>query len=232
MEEREGRGEFCKRFPDGTKIASVPLEPDEMVFGIYRDKYIFTPSAFIMLTPKGTERVPWNRIAHCSTRHGDSAKTSKLTLTDGTVIKVPIGEFATVHSGRISQLFHQMIERWGAPGGTGLPHYTIEQFFAAADSEYCLGPNVEPHPSLDQLRAILTALRSDPDVTCVMLRLCELEDNVPIADGVLIATSAPADRFQSYVESLHAEGIIEPDANDSHKMPPHQAAHVWMIVFD
>src|SRR5688572_17856145 len=94
MEEREGRGAHCKRFPDGIIPPQVPLAASENVFGVYRDKYYFTPTSFIMSTPNGWQRIAWREIANCSSTHGDGARVCTLQLTSGTKATVPIGEFA------------------------------------------------------------------------------------------------------------------------------------------
>ena len=40
MEEREGRGENCRRFAEGTAPDGVPLDIDERVFGIYKEENV------------------------------------------------------------------------------------------------------------------------------------------------------------------------------------------------
>jgi hypothetical protein len=91
MEEREGRGAFCQRFPSGTKPDGVLLNPEEYVFGVNKGKYLFTPQSFITKTRSGFQHVRWDSIANCSTSHGEGKKKAELTLTDGSTITVRVG---------------------------------------------------------------------------------------------------------------------------------------------
>jgi hypothetical protein len=114
MEEAEGRGEVCKRYPLGTFLPDLPLAQGELVYGIYKKKYFFTPLSLIIKDSDGIRRIEWKMIRHCTSKHGEGSKTATLSLIDGTKTKVAVSDFATSWTGRISQLFHQMVERWGS----------------------------------------------------------------------------------------------------------------------
>src|SRR2546430_11324781 len=113
MEEREGRGRDCARFPDGMRPPDFLLEDGERVFGVYKDKYYFTPASLIIKDTSNVQRIRWADVRGCSSQHGEGKTFSDLTLDDGRIIRVRVGDMATGWSGRISQLFHQMIERYG-----------------------------------------------------------------------------------------------------------------------
>lgn len=232
MEEREGRGANCQRFPDGCTPRDVPLDDGEKVFGIYKDKYIFTPQSFAIRSSNGVQRVPWRDIRACSTQHGDGKKRAELTLLDGSTLEVRVGDFATGWSGRISQLFHQMIDKYG--GATfGIPLYTIEEFFSAADADDCLAPNLHPHPPLATMHDALMELRQRPDVSDVLIDVDKLDDGVPTANGIVVRTTSSADAFSDFGDSLHADGVIEASENIKRKMANiGSTERFWYIVWD
>ena len=81
MEQQEGRGAHCQRFPDGTTPDDIPLDDGERVYGIYKNKYYFTPTSFIMRRRDGIQRVAW-KVCRCSSEHGEGAKTARLVVWD------------------------------------------------------------------------------------------------------------------------------------------------------
>src|SRR5262245_52404648 len=113
MDEREGRGSNCARFPDGARPVGITLGDAEDVFGIYNNKYYFTPASLIIVDRNKAQRIPWADITSCSSRHGEGKAYSDLGLSDGSTVRVRVGDMAKGWSGRISQLYHQMIERYG-----------------------------------------------------------------------------------------------------------------------
>lgn len=114
LETGEGRGAGCVCFPEGIVPADSPLNADERVFGIYKGTYYFTPQAILIKEGEKFRRIEWRSVQSCSTRHGDGAKIATLALTDGRTERVRVGDLAKGWSGRISQLFHLMIERYGS----------------------------------------------------------------------------------------------------------------------
>ncbi len=232
MEAREGRGADCQRFPDGCTLPDVPLDDGEKVFGIYKDKYIFTPQSFAIRLSNGVRRVPWREIRACSTQHGDGKKRSELTLMDGSTLEVRVGDLATGWSGRISQLFHQMIDKYG--GATfGIPLYTIEDFFSAADEDDCLAPNLDPHPSLATMRNALIAFRDRPDVSAVLIDVDELNDGVPTANAIVVRTTSSRDDLVDFANALHADGVIEASENIKRKVTAIGSEDkLWQVVWD
>jgi hypothetical protein len=233
MEEREGRGEHCQRFPEGTRPDELSLDDGERVFGIYKNKYFFTPISLHIRQSKGIRRVPWNDIIFCSTEHGDGRKTSELTLTDGSSVKVRVGDLAIGWSGRVSQLYHQMIERYGNRASLGPRLMTIEEFFAAANDDYCLFPNLEPHPTLSELREALIALRNRPEVGDIRLAITDIEDGIPVSDGLIIRTISPAADLTEFADSFRADGIVAAAENHVRQLPSLQPdENAWHIIWD
>lgn len=185
--------------------------------GSTRKKYIFTPQSFAMRSSNGVQRVEWREIRACTTQHGDGNKWTELTLQDGSMVKVRIGDFATGWSGRISQLFHQMIDKYGG-ASFGFPLYTIDQFFAAADDDHCLAPNLHPHPSLAEMRNSLDDLLRRSDVSDVLINVDAVDDGVPVANAIIIRTTSSKDAFSDVAHALQADGVIEASENIKRKV--------------
>lgn len=233
MEENEGRGADCQRLPNGERPTGVPLEPWEKVYGIYKRKYFFTPQSFVTKEARGFQRLRWEEIASCSSRHGEGKKSAELTLTDGSVITVRVGDFGTGWSGRISQLFHQMIEKWGAQATLGPQPLSIEDFFAAASDEYCLAPNLMPHPSLQEMEQALIQLRNRESVFDVLLRIVEVEgDGTPISDAVIVRMAGTDSAPAEFAARFGADGVIEAPEGVIPGLPMSEGQKTKLIVWD
>ena len=232
MEEREGRGADCERFPDGVRLEGVPLAPDEKVFGIYKGKYVFTPQAMLTKTREGWGRLAWHTVVNCSSEHGQGKKKAELTLTDGSVVTVKVGDFATGWSGRISQLFHQMIQKWGARATLGPLPMSVEDFFAASTDDYDFAPNLEPHPTGTELRDAFLALRGRQDVVDVLLHVTEIEDGVPSSDALLIRTADANLCLPDFVAKYGADGLFDAPEDIARFFPDAQGVHTKMIAWD
>src|SRR5689334_9527978 len=79
METREGRGVDCVRFPEGSCPSGIPLDAGERVYGVYKNKYYFTPQAFIILDSGKAQRIVWADVRSCSSRHGEGNTVSEVT---------------------------------------------------------------------------------------------------------------------------------------------------------
>jgi hypothetical protein len=207
----DGRGQHCQRFPDGCSPESLRLVDGERVYGVYKDKYYFTPKALHVADRNSTERIPWEEIRSCTTRHGDGKKKATLTLIDGTTREIRVSDLATGWSGRVSQLFHQMIEKLGSQLVVGLALKSLDDFFAKVDDKYSLFPNLDPHPSLDELRGSLNEMLERDSVSDVRILLADDDPNIGI--GLAIQTSMDDSSISEWALSLGADGVI--DAEDS-----------------
>lgn len=232
MEEREGRGRDCARFPDGARPPDIPLEDGEWVFGIYKDKYYFTPTSLIIRRKNNVERIPWADVRGCSSQHGEGKTFSELTLADGRIVRVRVGDMATGWSGRVSQLFHQMIERHGQRAAVGRPLVPLQKFFANATDDYSIAPNLEPHPSLESFRAALLRLEEPTDGTRVFVDVCE-EDESLVADAIVIVTPRPCDHFHTFAQSYGADGVAPADEKTIRRVGRiPDGFKVWHILWD
>jgi hypothetical protein len=230
-EEHEGRGADCQRFLAGSRPEGIPLDPGERVYGIYKDKYLFTPLSFIIKRKGGFERIRWDSIVNCSSRHDEGKDSAELTLVGGSIVTVPVGDFATGWSGRISQLFHRMIQEWGARATFGHPPLSIEDFFAAADDDHCLAPNLMPHPPREQMRAALLALRDRTEIADVLVDVLEILDGIPHSQAVIIRTSCADLDVSDFVREYCADGVMDAPENTLRFFPSGDL-YTKLIVWD
>ncbi|WP_442482930.1 hypothetical protein [Aeoliella sp. SH292] len=210
-EEREGRGAFCQRFPDGDLVQSLPLVEGERIFGIYKESYFFSPVALYIVKTGNCERLPWAAICDCTTRHGDGQKKSVVTLLDGTTHEISVSDLATGWSGCISQLFHQMVERYGARPAMGPESLmNIEQFFRGLRMGSKAIPNLPEARNTAAIEETLLSLRNQPNTTDVQLILAS--DDPDAAVGVAVRTSLNASHFEELVEPLGTSGLVDSTA--------------------
>ena len=231
MEICEGRGSNCARYVEGIQPPDLPLEKDERVFGIYKDMYYFTPLAIIVRQRTNSTRIPWAEIASCSTCLGEASNVSKVTLVGGRTFSL-LG-LATGWSGRISQLFHQMIERHGHRAAIGRPLMSFEEFFRIADDSYCIAPNLEPHPDLEEFKRELRLLANQDNETKVFFKLVDDSDEVPVTDEIVILTPRRRQEFCAFAEQYGADGVIPADEQTVRLLGAVPAGcNVWTIVWD
>jgi hypothetical protein len=232
MEEREGRGSDCARFSEGVCPDDIPLDEAERVYGIYKKRYYFTPTSLIIAGEGKAQRIPWAEISSCSTRHGEGKTYSELTLSDGRTVRVRVGDMATGWSGRISQLYHQMIERCGQRAGMGRPLMFANEFFDKASDDYSIAPNVEPHFSLASFHNAVVELERSNDNTRVLIDLVD-DDEELVAQSIVIVSQAPRERFESFAATFHADGVISADDNTLRRVGQvPEGFNVWCVVWD
>lgn len=230
-EEHDGRGADCARHPEGVRPAGLPLGDDERVYGVYKGKYHFTPASLIILDRGTAERIPWAEVRGCSTRHGEGKTFSHLTMADGRRVRVRVGDMATGWTGRISQLFHQLIERHGQLAAVGRPLMPARTFFAKAADDHCIAPNLEPHPSLESFRTAVLALEQAGDGTAVLMDLAD--DDELVAEALVIVTPGPAGRFQAFADAFGADGVLPADEQTLRRVGQVPAGcHVWHVPWD
>jgi hypothetical protein len=189
------------------------MEEGELIYGIYNSKYHYSPRSLIVADKTGYFKVLWSQVAHCSTKHGDGSKISSLTLIDGTTFAVPISEFVTGWSGRTSQLYHGMIERWGARAAFGPKPLTITEFFDLASGDYSFAPNLEPHPSLAVIRNELESLLRLPQVARIVLLPCNVEGEELTVRSVVVVSTGQCPEALEVGRKLGASGIGAPRSN-------------------
>lgn len=209
MEANEGRGEHCRVFPEGTTAVPIDLQPHERVFAIYKSKYYFTEDAMHVSGAQSNFRVAWKEISACSTKHGDGSKKSTISTVHGESIVIDMTDLAKGWSGRVSQLMHGMIDRWGSPGAAGLPLMTVEEFLCHPDAEAAFAPNLEERLPRVELSKELQLLRSLPGVERVFLSRAGTEDEELAIQGVVIISTSEPEAFAEFASRLGADGVVQ-----------------------
>jgi hypothetical protein len=209
MEMREGRDNFCETFSEGRLVPGAPLEGGELVYAVYKSKYFFTPLAMLVKKSEGFLRIPWAEVRACTTFHGCGEEWSVVTLVDGSKYRVRLADMATGWSGRVSQLMHKMIERWGARSFQGLPLMDLEEYLSQIQDGYSLNPNLPENLDIEQIKSTLRGVESRDDVEKVWVDIIEIEADVPIASGIVILSSSPPNSFEAIAEQFGGD-ILDP----------------------
>ena len=204
-EEREGRGQHCQTFPNGKRIEDLPLEPGELIYGVYKQKYYFTPTSLFVSHDSGTHHIPWKSIVTCSTKHGDGSRNSILMLDDGRTVEIAISDLATGWSGRVSQLYHQMIENFG--GVTAISTLPIDDFISRSTSNTSLFPNLYPHPGNATLVDSITGLLRLDQIIDIRIHLAD--DDPDSGIGLIIRTTMPPDEIGELTAALGSDGVLD-----------------------
>ncbi len=88
-------------------------------------------------------------------------------------------------------------------------YLSIEGFFAKASSDYCLAPNLEPHPSNADFKAALTRLSEEVGVHRCTIPVHEYEDVdgelEPYSDRVFLAGLVDEAVIANWARELRAE---------------------------
>ena len=207
-EEREGRGEYCQTFSTGQRIDYLPLDQGELVYGIYKEKYYFTPIALCITQNSKESRIEWRSVVACSTQHGDGSRTSVLTLANGDIVEIAVSELAKGWTGRISQLYHQMIETLG--GTVSISTSTIEEFVSRSESDASLFPNLYPHPGNESLARSVTDLMQVDGITDLRIQLAN--DDRDSGIGLIFRTFLTTQEIDGWVERLGSAGTFDETA--------------------
>ena len=233
MEANEGRGVHCQVFPEGTTAVPIHLQPHERVYAVYKSKYYFTEDAMHVSGPQSSLRLAWKEISSCSSKHGDGSKKSKISTVHGESVVIDMTDLAKGWSGRVSQLMHGMIDRWGNPGAVGLPLMTIEVFLCHPDAESAFAPNLEERLPHVELSKELHLLRDLPSVEQVFLSRAGTEDEELAIQGVVIVSSSEPEAFTAFASRLGATGVVEAREDVRRRIPGIGARQrVYEVLWD
>jgi hypothetical protein len=233
MEMRGNPTHRCRIFSDGARPPGLPLDETELVFGAHNETHFFTPDSLIIVENNTVTKVRWAKIRACSSKHGDGRKTSKLTLIDGTSVDVSLRDFAPGWASRISQLYHAVINRWGVKAFSGFPLLSIRAFFEQAKNEYSIAPNLEPHPDLSTMRALLNDIEDAPGVSSVLLDVSDYDEGEACVQRIVVVSHAPANTLATYLEKLGASEAFLADENTRRRVGALETgAQVFLAVWD
>jgi hypothetical protein len=100
-------------------------------------------------------------------------------------------------------------------GGEGsYPVVPLDLFFAGNDDDASFAPNLEPHPGIAQIYAVLRSIKERDEVADVVVQIDEVlpEPEWPYASSVYVVTSAPAVRVHESAASIDPD---EPSGVDA-----------------
>lgn len=136
-------------------------------------------------------------------------------------------------SGRISQLMHGMIERWGSPGAVGLPLMTVQEFLCHPDAEASFAPNLQEVLPLAEISQELQLLCGLPGVERVLLNRAGTEDEELAIQGVVIVSKLAPEAFAGFARRLGATEVVAAGEDVRRKMGSlanHQK--IYEVVWD
>jgi hypothetical protein len=233
MEANDGRGTHCQVFPEGTTAVPIDLQPHERVYAVYKSKYYFTEDAMYVSGPQSNLKLVWREVLSCSSKHGDGSKKSTISTIHGKSVVIDMTDLAKGWSGRVSQLMHGMIDRWGNPGAAGLPLMTVEEFLSHPDAEAAFAPNLEERIPHIELSKELHLLRDLPSVEQVFLLRAGVEDEELAIQGVVIVSDSESEAFTAFASRLGATGVVEASENVRRKVPDLDAGRkVHEVLWD
>ena len=115
-------------------------------------------------------------------------------------------------------------------------YLSIEEFFAKSSSDYCLAPNLEPHPSNADFKAALTRLSEEAGVSRCVIPVGEYEDASSeleqYSERVFVAGSVDEAVIANWARELRAEFYREerPGAEMPREYSNDQTG--WFLVWD
>ena len=115
-------------------------------------------------------------------------------------------------------------------------YLSIDEFFAKASSDYCLAPNLEPHPSNAEFKAALTRLSNEPGVSRCVIPVDEYEhpddESEPSSDRVFVAGTVAESVIAKWAQEFQAEFYREerPGAEIPRQHSNNEPG--WFLVWD
>jgi hypothetical protein len=115
-------------------------------------------------------------------------------------------------------------------------YLSIEEFFAKCSSDYCLAPNLEPHPNNSDFKAALTRLSQLAGVNRCVIPVLEYEEPhqelEPYSDRVFVAGAVPVAVIADWAREFGAEFYPEqrPGAEIPREYSNDQPG--WLLVWD
>jgi len=233
VEKKRYAPDQCQIFLEGYTNEELPLDPEERVYGIYSEKYFFSPSSLIVKEETSFAKIYWSSITQCSSHyiHKDRKEVSILHLVNGEAYKIRREELG-MSSGKIGQLYYGMIERWGFKAALGHRPLSIEQFFKKAKSDDSLGPNRIKILPLNEMRALLNHLSKLDIIDFVKLGILEYSEKEPISDRVLIGTNLSLVELKKHLSSLNFSFVNVADENTHKLLETNSSKNIYECIWD
>jgi hypothetical protein len=115
-------------------------------------------------------------------------------------------------------------------------YHSIGEFFSRCSADYCLAPNLEPHPSNADFKAALTRLSEESGVSRCVIPVGEFEDAdgelEPYSDRVFVAGAIDEAVVARWAAELRADFYREerPGAEMPREYSNDQTG--WFLVWD
>jgi hypothetical protein len=115
-------------------------------------------------------------------------------------------------------------------------YLSIDEFFSKCSSDYCLAPNLEPHPSNADFKMALTRLSNESGVSHCVIPVDEYQDGEselePSSDRVFVAGPVDERVVAAWAQEFRAELYREerPGAEIPRKHSNDQPG--WFLVWD
>ena len=102
-------------------------------------------------------------------------------------------------------------------GQAAYPVVPLDLYFEGNEDPASFAPNLDPHPGIARIYAVLRELARRPDVSAVVVQIDEVLDppEWPYASAVYVITSREAEEVQAWAASL-APDEAAPDAEDNY----------------
>jgi hypothetical protein len=113
-------------------------------------------------------------------------------------------------------LRQDLIDRIDQLGGEdAAPVIPLDLFFEGNDDEASFAPNLEPHPGIGTIYAVLGSIKEREEVANVIVQIDEVlpEPEWPYASAVYVLTSAPAARVHEWAAAIEPDELPGDDAD-------------------
>lgn len=107
-----------------------------------------------------------------------------------------------------------------------------QEFFTEATDDYCIAPNLEPHPPLAAFQQAIKHMEQADDGTSVWCEIADVEDGVPICNALLIITSRPLESFTEFAAQFGADGVVRAGRRVRKQIQNLGRGNVWRIPWD
>ena len=122
----------------------------------------------------------------------------------------------TTANGRaMVQELHARIAELG--GQTAYPVVPLDLFFEGNEDPASFAPNLEPHPGIARIYAVLGGIAQRPEVSAVLVQIDEVLDppEWPYASAVYVITSSETAEVHRWAASIRPDEV-SPDSEDNY----------------
>jgi hypothetical protein len=114
----------------------------------------------------------------------------------------------------MAQELHARIAELG--GQDAYPVVPLDLFFEGNDDPASFAPNLEPHPGIERIYAVLRGVAQRPDVSAVVVQIDEVLDppEWPYASAVYVITSAEAADVHRWASSITPDDSVPESEED------------------